>query len=204
MKTIRQILAEKSPELCSIHPEASVREALELMERANVGSVLVLDGGRVVGIFTERDFARKAIHQTQAPSQIRVREMMTDAVCYVTPAQSVEECMALMTEKRVRHLPVLEHDAMIGILSIGDVVKAVIDDREFLIEQLATYIQHGKRAVQSSSPAPRAEEGQREGRRKRSLSRITCGSAYELRSSEDNGTQGPPLPCHIRHGRGLG
>ena len=140
MKTIRQILAEKSPELCSIHPEASVREALELMERANVGSVLVLDGGRVVGIFTERDFARKAIHQTQAPSQIRVREMMTDAVCYVTPAQSVEECMALVTDQRVRHLPVLEDGTLLGVVSIGDLVKATIAEQRFIIEQLERYI----------------------------------------------------------------
>jgi len=140
MKTIRQILAEKSPELCSVGPEASVREALETMERANVGSVLVLADARVTGIFTERDFSRKAIRHARALDRTPVREMMTEAVCYVTPAQSVEECMALMTDKRVRHLPVLDDGRLLGVVSIGDLVKATIAEQRFIIEQLERYI----------------------------------------------------------------
>jgi CBS domain-containing protein len=140
MKTIRQILAEKPSELCHVSPHSSVLEALELMERANVGSVLVLDQDRVVGIFTERDFARKAIHPPRAPNAIPVQEMMTDAVCYVTPANSVQECMALVTEKRVRHLPVLENGELLGVVSIGDLVKATIAEQRFIIEQLERYI----------------------------------------------------------------
>jgi CBS domain-containing protein len=140
MKTIRQILAEKSPKLCSTGPRASVREALELMERDNVGSVLVLDEARVIGIFTERDFARKAIELTRPLAQVPVREMMTEAVCYVTPAQTVEECMALVTEKRVRHLPVLDDGELLGVVSIGDLVKATIAEQRFIIEQLERYI----------------------------------------------------------------
>jgi CBS domain-containing protein len=140
MKTIRQILADKSHALCSVGPDSTVLQALELMERFNVGSVLVLDEGRVVGIFTERDFARGAVREIRVPSGIPVRAMMTESVRYVTPAQSAEECMALMTEKRVRHLPVLEDGQILGVVSIGDLVKATIAEQRFIIEQLERYI----------------------------------------------------------------
>jgi CBS domain-containing protein len=140
MKTIRQILADKSPELCSVSPALAVLDALKLMERMNVGSVLVLDGARVVGIFTERDFARKAIRHTRALADTPVGEMMTVEVRYVTPAQTAEECMALMTEKRVRHLPVLDDGTLLGVVSIGDLVKATIADQQFIIDQLERYI----------------------------------------------------------------
>jgi CBS domain-containing protein len=140
MKTIRQILDGKSSDLSRVGPETSVREALERMAQANVGSVLVLDGGRLIGIFTERDFARKAVGHARALDETPVREMMTDPVYYVTPAQSVGECMALMTEKRVRHLPVLEDGTLLGVVSIGDVVKATISEQRFIIEQLERYI----------------------------------------------------------------
>lgn len=140
MKTIRQILADKSPELCSVSPTLAVLDALKLMERMNVGSVLVLDGARVVGIFTERDFARKAIRHTRPLADTPVGEMMTAEVRYVTPAQTAEECMALMTEKRVRHLPVLDDGTVLGVVSIGDLVKATIADQQFIIDQLERYI----------------------------------------------------------------
>jgi CBS domain-containing protein len=114
-----------------------------LMAEQNVGALLVLDGEKIVGVFSERDYARKVILKGKASKETSVDEIMTSEVTTVHPGQSVEECMGLMTDKRIRHLPVLEGEKLAGLISIGDVVKAIISDREFIIKQLESYITGG-------------------------------------------------------------
>jgi len=140
MKTVTQLLRAKGHEVLSIPPDASVFEALEVMAEKNVGALLVVEGERLVGVFSERDYARKVILHGKASKEIFVREIMTAHVLYVRPEQTIEECMALMTNKRVRHLPVLADEKLVGVISIGDVVKAIITEQEFMIEQLQNYI----------------------------------------------------------------
>ena len=140
MKTVAQLLRGKGQDVLSVAPEASVFDALTVMADKNVGALLVVEGGRLVGIFSERDYARKVILKGKASKEIAVREIMTSHVLYVRPEQTIDDCMALMTDKRVRHLPVLEHDRLVGVISIGDVVKAIIAEQEFMIEQLQNYI----------------------------------------------------------------
>jgi len=143
MKTVRDVLKRKGGEVTSVEPDTTVYDALKLMADKNIGAVVVLDGGRPMGLFTEREYARQVILKGKSSRDMVVREIMVSPVLCIAPQQNIEECMALMTDKRVRHLLVLEQDRMIGILSIGDVVKAVIDDKQFTIEQLAMYIQRG-------------------------------------------------------------
>ena len=140
MKTVAQLLRIKGHEVLSVSPDISVFEALRVMADRNVGALLVIEGGRLAGIFSERDYARKVILKGKASKEIPVREIMTSHVLYVRPEQTIEDCMALMTDKRVRHLPVLEGERLIGVISIGDVVKAIIAEQEFIIEQLQNYI----------------------------------------------------------------
>ena len=140
MKTVAQLLRAKGHDVLSISPEAFVFEALKVMAEKNVGALLVVEGERLVGVFSERDYARKVILKGKASKEIPVREIMTSHVLYVRPEQTIEECMALMTDKRVRHLPVLEEERLVGVVSIGDVVKAIIAEQEFMIEQLQNYI----------------------------------------------------------------
>ena len=140
MKTVAQLLRAKGHDVLSISPEAFVFEALKVMAEKNVGALLVVEGERLVGVFSERDYARKVILKGKASKEIPVREIMTSHVLYVRPEQTIEECMALMTDKRVRHLPVLEQERLVGVISIGDVVKAIIAEQEFIIEQLQNYI----------------------------------------------------------------
>jgi CBS domain-containing protein len=140
MKTVREILEAKSHKLLSISPRASVLEALELMADKDVGALVVLDGDSLAGIFSERDYARKVILHGKSSKATSVSEIMTQKVVCVRPDQSVEECMALMTDKRIRHLPVLDDRKVIGVISIGDVVKEVISEQRFVIEQLEHYI----------------------------------------------------------------
>jgi CBS domain-containing protein len=140
MKTVNDLLQAKGHRLWSVAPGTSVYEALELMADKDIGAVLVLEGGRIAGIFSERDYARKIILKGKASRDTPVREIMTSDVLYVRPEQSVAECMALMTNKHIRHLPVLAGDELIGLISIGDVVKGIIDEQEFMIEQLENYI----------------------------------------------------------------
>lgn len=140
MKTVAQLLRAKGHEVFSVSPETTVFAALQLMAEKNVGALIVLEGGRVVGIFSERDYARKVILKGKSSRETPVREIMSPRVLYVRPEQTIEECMALMTNKRVRHLPVLEEDRLVGVISIGDVVKAIISEQEFMIEQLQNYI----------------------------------------------------------------
>jgi len=140
MNTVREILRTKGPEVWSITPDATVYDALKLMADKNVGAVLVTDANHLVGILSERDYARKVILYGKSSKDTLIREIMTERVIYVRPEQTTEECMALMTDKRVRHLPVLEDDLVIGVISIGDVVKSIISEQEFMIEQLEHYI----------------------------------------------------------------
>ena len=140
MKTIKEILQGKPLSVLSISPEASVLDALRLMAEKEVGALVVLENERLAGIFSERDYARKVILHGKSSKDTSVREIMTAKVVYVRPEQSVEECMALMTDKRIRHLPVLQENRVIGVISIGDVVKEVISEQRFVIEQLEQYI----------------------------------------------------------------
>lgn len=141
MKTLRQIIEGKSKKLAFIAPDQPVYRALEVMAEYNVGALLVLEGERLVGIFSERDYARKIILHDKTSKNTPVREIMTSKVIWVTPDRTVEECMAIMTEKRFRHLPVLdEKQHLLGIISIGDVVKETISHQQFIISQLENYI----------------------------------------------------------------
>ncbi len=143
MKTVRQLLEGKGHEVTTISPDMSVFESMQLMAARNIGALLVLEAGsKLVGIVTERDYARKMYMQNKFAKDVPVTEIMTRQVVYVRPDQTNEDCMALITEKRVRHLPVLENDRVIGIVSIGDLVKDTISEQEFIIHQLENYI-HG-------------------------------------------------------------
>ncbi|HCZ33508.1 MAG TPA: histidine kinase [Holophagaceae bacterium] len=141
MRPLKQLIEGKGP-LVSAGPDDTVFTALTLLAQHDIGALLVLEGGRLVGIFSERDYARKIILKGKASKDTLVREIMSDKVSCVTLSQTVEECMALMTNKRIRHLPVLgTGDEVLGILSIGDLVKETISDQKFTIEQLVHYIQ---------------------------------------------------------------
>jgi CBS domain-containing protein len=140
MKTVRQLLAQKAPGVISVAPQATVYSALQLMADKDVGALVVLDGERLAGIFSERDYARKVILFGKSSHETRVEEIMTPKVVCVTPSRTVDECMALMTDKHIRHLPVLEDKRVIGLLSIGDLVKETISEQQFLIRQLESYI----------------------------------------------------------------
>ncbi len=140
MQIIRKLLDRKGREIWSVPPKASVYEALELMAAKRIGAVVVIDDGEVVGIFSERDYARKIILMGRASRDTRVEEIMTPKVIYADGGDTVEECMARMTAKRVRHLPVLDGGELVGVISIGDLVKSIISEQQFIIEQLEQYI----------------------------------------------------------------
>jgi CBS domain-containing protein len=142
MRPLKQLIEAKRP-LVSVGPDDTVFQALTRLAECNIGALPVLDKGRLVGIFSERDYARKIILMGKASKETPVREIMSEKVSCVTLKETVEECMALMTEKHVRHLPVLgDHNELLGILSIGDLVKEVISEQKFTIEQLVHYIQN--------------------------------------------------------------
>ncbi len=143
MKTVGDILRDKGHSVWSVAPDATVFETLELMAAKNVGAVLVLDGGRLVGIMSERDYARKVILLGKTSKDTPVSEIMTRRVLYVGADQTIQECMALMTEKRIRHLPVMEGDRVIGVVTIGDMGRAIISDQQFMLAQLEHYITGG-------------------------------------------------------------
>jgi CBS domain-containing protein len=140
MKSLKQLLDAKGNQLHSIRPDARVIEALRLMAEKDVGALLVMEGARLVGILSERDYARKVMLQGKSSQDVLVREIMTANVVTVDPAKTVEACMALVTQRRIRHLPVCEEDRVIGIVSIGDLVKEVIAEQEQTIKQLESYI----------------------------------------------------------------
>ncbi len=140
METIGRILHRKGQTTWSTSPDAMVFDALKLMAERDVGALLVLEDGRLVGIITERDYARKVILQGKSSLDTPVREVMSRSVVSVHPGQSVAECMALMTKRRIRHLPVLVDQDVVGIISIGDLLKASLEEKDFLIKQLKDYI----------------------------------------------------------------
>ena len=140
MEFVSQFLEKKGHDVWWVAPETTVFDALQLMANKKVGALLVLEEDSLVGVFSERDYARKVILKGKSSKDTPVRDIMSTKIVCVAPNQSTEECMSLMTEKRVRHLPVMDGENLIGIISIGDVVKAVIADREDVIEQLEHYI----------------------------------------------------------------
>ena len=141
MATVSQILRTKRDKTVhTIGPSATVYDAVKLMAEKNVGALLVLEGGGVVGVITERDYARKVALMARSSKETPVREIMTSPVMYVSPERTSEECMALMTENRFRHLPVMDKGKLVGLVSIGDLVKDVISEQKFIIEQLEHYI----------------------------------------------------------------
>ena len=141
MTTATQILRSKADKaVYSTTPSSTVFDAVKLMAEKNVGALVVIEGDAVVGVITERDYARKIVLMARSSKETAVREIMTAPVMYVQPDRTSEECMALMTEYRVRHLPVLDRGKMIGVVSIGDLVKDVISEQKFIIQQLEQYI----------------------------------------------------------------
>jgi CBS domain-containing protein len=140
MTTVRNILQAKGNQVVSVTPETLVSTALEAMADKNIGALIVTKDGVLAGMFSERDFARKTASKGRSAYDSVVRDLMTSIVFTVGPTQSIDECMAVMTTKRIRHLPVLENQKLIGVVSIGDVVKAVISEKEQLIAQLESYI----------------------------------------------------------------
>ena len=140
MKTVRDILNTKGHDVWCIGLEDTVFEALRRMAEKEVGALVVMDGPRLAGIISERDYARKIVLLGRTSPNTLVKEIMTSHVAYTHPEQSIEECMAVMTDKRVRHLPVIEAGKLVGLISIGDLVKSIIADQKFIIEQLERYI----------------------------------------------------------------
>ncbi len=140
MKTVKLILESKSPDIHGIAPDASVLDAIALMADKSVGALVVTEGGRLAGIVSERDYARKVILLGRSSRDTKVNEIMSTKVFTVSSAQTVEDCMALMTERHIRHLPVVDGGKLVGVLSIGDMVKALLADREETIKQLESYI----------------------------------------------------------------
>jgi len=140
MTTVRNILQAKGNAVISVSPETKISTAVELLAEKNVGALVVIKDGVLVGMFSERDFARATASRGKAAFDCAVKDLMTSVVFTVTPEQSIEECMAAMTAKRIRHLPVFEDRRLIGVVSIGDVVKAIISEKEHLIQDLENYI----------------------------------------------------------------
>ncbi len=140
MQTVRDILKAKGSDVWSVEPDASVFEALRLMAEKEVGALVVMQGPQIVGLISERDYARKIILHGRASPTTSVKEIMTSPVMYIRLDQPIEECMSLMTEKRIRHLPVIEEGKLVGLISIGDIVKSIIADQQFMIEQLVRYV----------------------------------------------------------------
>ncbi len=140
MTTVQQILGAKGHDVYFVRPDDTVLHALQMMENKDVGALLVKDDDRLVGIFTERHYARKIFLKGRSSPKTLIREVMETEVVYVEPGQTAEACMALMTEKRIRHLPVLDDGRLVGIISIGDLMKSIIADREFSIDQLVRYV----------------------------------------------------------------
>jgi len=141
MKTVRNILKKKGSDIFSISPQATVYEALQIMADKNIGAVLVIEKGKLAGILSERDYARKVILKGKASKETLVRDLMTTNVLYVDPDKNVEDCMFLMITKHIRHLPVMENEQLIGIISINDVVKTIISEQQFAIDTLEKYMQ---------------------------------------------------------------
>lgn len=140
MKLVKNILDTKGSDIFHATPDDSVLNAIKMMAEKGVGALLVMDGGKLVGILSERDYARKIILKGKSSRETPIKDIMTEGVICAEPLQTVEQCMELMTEKRIRHLPVVDEGKVVGVLSIGDLVKAIIEEQKFTIEQLEQYI----------------------------------------------------------------
>ncbi len=140
MRTVRELLAAKTPEIHAIGPDAAVVDAIRLMAEKGIGAVLVMDGARLAGILSERDYARKVVLEGRSSKDTPVRAIMSADVVTVQPNDGIDACMQLVTEHRIRHLPVREGDAVLGVISIGDLVKAVIEEQQRELDQLQRYI----------------------------------------------------------------
>jgi CBS domain-containing protein len=140
MKSVKQIIDAKGDDICFIQPDETVFNAIKMMAEKEIGAILVMEDDKLVGILSERDYARKVILKGKSSEQTPVKEIMTTNVLCARLEQTVEECMALMTEKRIRHLPVIEEGRVKGMISIGDLVKDIIAEQKFMIEQLGHYI----------------------------------------------------------------
>jgi len=143
MHTISQLLESKGYDIWSIAPQAPAYEALQIMSKKDVGALLVIDEGKLVGIFSERDYARKVILKGKSSKDTSVGELMTDVVFSIDPQDTIQDCMALMTTKHIRHLPVIKNERLIGIVTIGDVVNHIISSQELTIQQLERYVSEG-------------------------------------------------------------
>ncbi len=140
MIKMKDIIAAKGSKIWSVGSDKTVFEALELMAEKKIGALLVMDGDRIKGLFSERDYARKVILKGRTSQNTNISEVMTSQVIYISPEHTAEQCMALMTEKRFRHLPVMDNNKLLGLVSIGDLVKSIISDQQFTIEMLEKYI----------------------------------------------------------------
>ena len=140
MSNVREILGKKGNTVWSVTSQDTVYDTLKLMAEKNVGAVLVLEDTKIAGIFSERDFARHSVKKNLQLDAIPIKSMMTTHILFVSPSQTTEECMSLMTTKRIRHLPVIEDDQLVGLISIGDVVSKIIEDHKFSIIQLENYV----------------------------------------------------------------
>jgi CBS domain-containing protein len=140
MQTMAQLLASKGSHVWSISPDATVFDGLKLMAEKNIGALLIVEAGRPVGIMSERDYARKIILEGRSSRDTQIRSIMTTRLVAAAPTDSIEHGMAIMTRERIRHLPIADGDTVVGLVSIGDLVKATIDDQQFTIEQLERYI----------------------------------------------------------------
>ncbi|MBN8801609.1 MAG: histidine kinase [Lysobacteraceae bacterium SCN 69-123] len=143
MQTVRQLLGTKSPEIHAVAPDSAVIDAIRLMAEKGIGAVLVMDGARLAGILSERDYARKIVLRDRSSRDTPVAAIMTAEVVTVTPADTVEDCLQLVTDRRIRHLPVVEGAAVLGVISIGDLVKSVIEQQRRELGQLQQYIVGG-------------------------------------------------------------
>jgi CBS domain-containing protein len=143
MHTIGQLLEAKGKDIWSISPHVTVFEALRIMAKKDIGALLVIDKDKLVGIFSERDYVQKVILKGKSSKDTNVGELMTTEVFYIDPKNTLHECMAIMTAKHIRHMPVFENDQLIGMLTLGDVVKQIISEQEFTIRELEKYISGG-------------------------------------------------------------
>ncbi|HEX9740492.1 MAG TPA: CBS domain-containing protein [Ignavibacteriaceae bacterium] len=144
MLAVKNIIQRKGNQVWSVKPDTKVYDILQLMADKNIGAVLVMENDKIEGIFSERDYARKVALEGKSSRQLPVKEIMSSKELFVNPERSADECMALMIKKRIRHLPVIENNKLQGLISIGDVVKAVLDDRDYVIDQLEQYITNRK------------------------------------------------------------
>jgi CBS domain-containing protein len=141
VRTVRDLIRGHEIEVTTLSPQDTVYDALQVMAKKNVGALPVMEGDKLVGIFSERDYARKVILQGHSSKELSVSEIMSTRVAYVRPNQTIDDCMALMSQLRIRHLPVLDQEKMIGMVSMRDVVEDIISEKDFIIEQLVHYIQ---------------------------------------------------------------